>query len=80
MKQASNEKVKDFECSCGCGQRLRVVYICFKNGYVLDFGILKPRQKKPRVGVVLRSDEKHSLKEFYAFLPKVKTKHTPKGE
>ena len=66
-----NKRVYDFKCSCGCGQKLRVSYFTWKDGYVIDFGIMQPKEKKPKVGVVLRSDEKDSLKEFLRVLPKL---------
>ena len=59
---------KDFKCSCACGQKIRVVFHAYIKGQVVDISILQPKQKKPKFGVVLRSDEKNSLKEFKKFL------------
>ena len=61
------EKNKDFKCACGCGVRLRVLYICWKNGTSLDVGLMKHGERKPKLGVVLRSDEP-GYKEFIKFL------------
>ena len=68
------EKLKDFKCSCGCGQKLRVLYIVWKNGYLLDIGIIKDKERRPKIGVVLRSDEVE-LGKFIKFLPKQVKKH-----
>lgn len=60
---------KDFKCSCGCGQRVRVIFTAWgKNGQMVDISILQPKQKQSDFGVVLRSDEKHSLTDFIKFL------------
>lgn len=62
------KKYKDFKCSCACGRRLRIVPMAWKNGKLLDIGILERGERRPKIGVVLRSDEKNSLKEFMKFL------------
>ena len=58
----------DFKCSCACGRRLRIVPLTWKNGKALDIGIMERGERKPKIGVVLRTDEKNSLKEFLEFL------------
>jgi len=63
-----NAPTMDFKCSCGCGQKIRIIYLVWKNGVALDIGWMKHREKRPKVGVVLRSDEKDSYKEFMKFL------------
>lgn len=63
-------KYKDFKCSCACGVRLRILPICWKNGKALDIGIMKRGERRPKIGVVLRSDEKESLIEFLKFINK----------
>ena len=58
-------KYKDFKCSCACGQRVRVLFSSWKKGKLLDIGIMRGREKRPKVGVVLRDD---GLKEFLKFV------------
>jgi hypothetical protein len=59
-----------FKCDCGCGQKLKVIYHSWKNGSVIDFGIMQPKEKRPKVGIVLRSDGKNNLKKLLNFLQK----------
>ena len=62
---------KDFKCGCGCGQRLRIIHYFTKQVHLIDFGILQPKETRPKVGIVLRSDEK-GFKEFIKFINKKK--------
>jgi hypothetical protein len=67
------EEYTDISCSCGCGQRIRIIPICFgKDGIVLDIGFLEGRQKKPKKGVVLRSDDGSLVDQSIAEILKIK--------
>ena len=59
-------KYKDFSCDCGCDQKLRIVKDTLGKLTLLDIGILQGKEKRPKVGIVLRSDGK--LKEFKKFI------------
>ena len=59
---ALNSMKKDFKCSCGCGQRLRIV---LESKTLLDIGIMQGREKRPKIGVVLQGKD---LKEFLKFI------------
>ena len=52
----------DFKCDCGCGQRLRIIRMTWKDKCIFDIGIMRLKEKRPKVGVVLRSDG--NLKKF----------------
>lgn len=69
-------KHKDFKCDCGCGQKIRVVYLAWRNGYVIDLGFMKDKEKRPKIGIVLRSDGK--LWDFVKSLPKKPRKKNKK--
>ena len=55
------KEYKDFKCDCACGQRLRVLWMFSQNGKMVDIGIMKRGERRPRLGVVLRD---HELEEF----------------
>lgn len=59
------DKYKDFKCSCACGTRVRILFSDWKNGKLLDIGIMQGREKRPKIGVVLQGKD---LKEFLKFI------------
>lgn len=63
-----NKGYKDFKCDCGCDQKIRVAYHGWKNGYIIDLGFIRGKEKLPKIGIVLESDGK--LWDFIERLPK----------
>ena len=62
------KKYYDFKCSCACGTRLRILPLAWKNGVVMDIGLMKRGERRPKFGVVLRSDENDDIKTLIKIL------------
>ena len=73
QRKKMKTKSRDFRCDCGCGQKLRIVYLEYKNYRSLDFGVMESREKRPKVGVVLRNEDKNNFKKILDFLLKCQT-------
>ena len=65
MKKA-NKKI--FICDCGCDQKIQVLKHSWGKLRILDIGFMQGKEKRPKLGIVLRSDGK--LKEFMKFVRK----------
>ena len=59
---------KEFNCDCGCPQKIQVLKHSLGKLRILDIGFMQGKEKRPEMGIVLRSDEK--LKEFEKFIKK----------
>ena len=50
-------KERFFECDCGCGQKIKVCWMSWKNGRIVDIGFTKNRSWRPKIGIVLRDKQ-----------------------
>jgi len=64
---------KDFACDCGCGQKLRAVWLGWTNGKMLNIGVMRRGEKRPKVGVVLETKKLGDLIKWITKTPNPKS-------
>ena len=57
-------KSLDLYCNCACGQKIRVIKDRLGRLEMIDIGFMKYKEKRPKVGIVLRSDNLKKFKKF----------------
>ncbi len=63
MKE-EKENIRFFECDCGCGGKIKVIWIFWKGGRMVDIGFTKNKSHRPKVGIVLRNEQIDELIKY----------------